>query len=381
MSQTDRAFIKAYGSQLPPTAPFLRSQATDATAEDTVIPDSAASQAAAPAEPRESNSEEAAKNFTLRADQPAERLPVPHLDRLLVARTKESEVPADPEWEDLITAEEKRILTGEVPIAQSEATENVEEVEEEQEDMETATASLPKSTALRSLSESVNAASGWNPQQKVDHFQFPAVCNALLQVCQQDFEALAESFEEYSQQGNRLIAINSVQGNEGCTTFTLCLASTLAARGQRVLVVDHDLGQPAIAQALGLTLQCGWDEVICEDASLSEAVILEADSNLAVLPARSAQESAVPSVPRQRLCFALMRQHYDLILVDAGPLRSLSDEQLRAPQFDAAIVVRDPQGEQETLLQADLLRWQRIGVSVLGIVETFVPRSPLAVSA
>jgi Mrp family chromosome partitioning ATPase len=88
-------------------------------------------------------------------------------------------------------------------------------------------------------------------------------------------------------QPTRTIAVASALAGEGKTLAAVNLALVSAMSiGRRVLLVDCDLRNPRLHQALGLQPEVGIAEVLMGQATLEDALLRVAGSDLEVLPVR-----------------------------------------------------------------------------------------------
>jgi len=129
----------------------------------------------------------------------------------------------------------------------------------------------------------------------------------------------------------KIIAITNQKGGVGKTTTSINLASTLAAVGQRVLLVDLDPQANASTGCgvLGTDLTTTVYEVLLGNSSAAAAVV-SLEWGFALLPATrdlaGAQIELVQATQREkRLQQALQTIHgqYDFILVDCPPALDL----------------------------------------------------------
>ncbi len=126
----------------------------------------------------------------------------------------------------------------------------------------------------------------------------------------------------------RIVCIANQKGGVGKTTTTINLASTLAARKQKVLLVDLDPQGNA-------TMGCGVDkyqlersscDVLLAEAPVGETVVHAAAAGFDVLPSNSDLTAAevglmTATLKEKRLSLALAaaRDGYDHILIDCPP--------------------------------------------------------------
>lgn len=116
-------------------------------------------------------------------------------------------------------------------------------------------------------------------------------------------------------------AITSGKGGVGKTFVSANLAAALSARGERVLVLDADLGLANLDVALNLSPRRTLHDVIGGRAGLDEA-LTPAPGGFTVLPAGSGllEYSRLTADVRDRLLqiVAELRPRFDRVLLDTG---------------------------------------------------------------
>lgn len=121
--------------------------------------------------------------------------------------------------------------------------------------------------------------------------------------------------------GARIIAITSGKGGVGKTFVSANLAAALTRRGQRVLVLDADLGLANLDVVLNLHPKITLHDVFTGKALLEDAVI-QAPGGFAVLLAGSGMVEYSRLTPEVRNQFLNVIQaiapNYDVILLDTG---------------------------------------------------------------
>jgi len=145
--------------------------------------------------------------------------------------------------------------------------------------------------------------------------------------------------------GARILAVTSGKGGVGKTMVTANLAAALARRGERVLVLDADLGLANLDVVLNLQPRSNLHDVFTGRAPLEQA-ILEAPGGFHVLLAGSGlveYSRLTPDVQEQlQQVLNTVRPRYDRVLLDTGA--GISDVVLYALSLaDDILVVATPE--------------------------------------
>ena len=143
----------------------------------------------------------------------------------------------------------------------------------------------------------------------------------------------------------QLLAITSGKGGVGKTMLSANLAAALARRGERVLVIDADLGLANLDVVLNLRPRTTLHEVFTGRATLDQAVT-DAPGGFQVLLAGSGlvEYSRLTPVVREQFALLLetLRPRYDRVLIDTGA--GLSDIVLYAVSLaDEVLVIATPE--------------------------------------
>jgi Mrp family chromosome partitioning ATPase len=158
----------------------------------------------------------------------------------------------------------------------------------------------------------------------------------------------------------------------GATTVVLNLAISAARQpGRRVVVVDTNLGRPAVADRLGLPAAPGLREVLCGAASLDSAVRPTAQENLLALTAGLAAAGPGPRFVAEttRSLLRQLRRRADLVFLDGPCWDGRAEAASLATAADAVFLVL-PEGQADSpradaLLQAIPLSGARLAGCVL----------------
>ena len=170
--------------------------------------------------------------------------------------------------------------------------------------------------------------------------------------------------------GGRSIVVTSSVPGEGKTSTAINLAATLAAAGEKVLLVDADLRRPRVATQLKLEGAVGLTTVLIGDARLGDVVQPYGRTPLDVLTA-----GRVPPNPAELLGHARMRalledasKLYDTVIIDSPPLLPVTDAAVLAGETAGVVVVVGSGIVKRPELTASLEVLERVEARVLGLV-------------
>ncbi|MCH7345107.1 MinD/ParA family protein [Pelomonas sp. CA6] len=143
-----------------------------------------------------------------------------------------------------------------------------------------------------------------------------------------------------SRSGARTLAVTSGKGGVGKTFVTANLAAALAAQGQRVLVLDADLGLANLDVVLNLHPKVTLHDVFTEKTTLEQA-ILPAPGGFHVLLAGSGMVEYSRLTPelRDKLLHIIesVKPRFDWVLLDTGA--GISDVVLFAVSMATDVLV------------------------------------------
>lgn len=136
----------------------------------------------------------------------------------------------------------------------------------------------------------------------------------------------------------RRVLVTSGLPEEGRSTVAASLAGAAAAAGQRVLLLDGDLRQPALAERLRIEGSPGLAEYLAGEAE-PEEIVRTRDSLAFVAAGRPpAQPADLLASDRLRELFGGFAEDYELVVIDSSPLLSCADALELVPHVDAIVV-------------------------------------------
>lgn len=144
--------------------------------------------------------------------------------------------------------------------------------------------------------------------------------------------------------GARLVHVVSSLPNEGASIVASNLAHHYAMTGARVLLLDADLRRAHLTRQLAVGRQSGLAEVLARSTTFDAAILRDGATGLHFLPANgtapvqlSPPELLASSDMKQLL--GVLKQEFDVIVVDAPPLLPVLDARIVADHADQIVFV------------------------------------------
>lgn len=172
--------------------------------------------------------------------------------------------------------------------------------------------------------------------------------------------------------GNRaVLAVASAVRGEGRTTTALALAAAFAGT-ERVAVVEADLRNPGIAGLLGLPPDRGLAEVLAGRATLGDAMLRwdTAGGDVLVAGGPGAGLGTDLQGPAMAGVLALLRERYDVVLVDGPAVRESSEAVELARLADGVLLVCRTDSTDADELTAAVDELGTVHVTPMGSVDT-----------
>lgn len=168
----------------------------------------------------------------------------------------------------------------------------------------------------------------------------------------------------------RTLLVTSPSPEDGRTTAVMNLAISMAQAGRRVLVIDANFRQPALAEMFpeaspqglssALVGQADWHSVVCKTDIPNLSVIASGP-----LPPNPADLLGSETM---RQLVAQMKAEYDQIIFDGSPITLMADAAVLATQVDGVIMVVRAGSNSAGLVQRASEQLRRVGARVLGVV-------------
>ena len=169
------------------------------------------------------------------------------------------------------------------------------------------------------------------------------VKNPRSLVAEQCQSFTTQIFSLFMDKPPRALMVVSAAVEDGKTLVTLHLASTVAARGKRVLIIDADLRRGRLHRMFQLGRGGGLYELVTQKITLDEAcrstwipnvdVVTTGEVPLKLSPLRVFEHEELGRV------LEALKDRYDLVVIDTPPVPLVSDALLLADHVDGAVAV------------------------------------------
>ncbi|KPF56504.1 lipopolysaccharide biosynthesis protein [Novosphingobium sp. AAP1] len=173
----------------------------------------------------------------------------------------------------------------------------------------------------------------------------------------------------------RIIAITSALPEEGKTTTSICLARSMAAAGDRILLIDGDLRHQGVSRFLrGGEGRPGLMEVLHGTASLDDALVVDPGTGLSILPlcAEAGDRAELMTGVEMDRLLATARERFDAVIIDTAPVLPIADARLLLGKADASVFVVRWRKTPEQALRAALRLLPIDRVQLAGVALTRV---------
>lgn len=204
----------------------------------------------------------------------------------------------------------------------------------------------------------------------------PTVVERIVQTMPNSViaEAYRQSYEPIArrvgQGGYGVISFVSGMPESGATTAISNIATIAKESGQSVVVVDANFRRPGLAKAMGVAEpRLGLGDVLAGDVSLDE-VIVQNEGQVSVIAAGT-PDNRVSNAFHGELfdrSVAVLRDRFDLVLIDVSPIIVSGDARVVANQCDGVIIVVRAYQEERGLVSRMLRELGESNSEIIGIL-------------
>lgn len=141
------------------------------------------------------------------------------------------------------------------------------------------------------------------------------------------------------------ILFTSSEPSEGKSTISNNMAVTWADQGTKVVLVDADLRRPTVHRSFDVSNRMGLTNYLSGNADLSAVVRETMVKDLSVITSGPVPPNPAELLGSKRIENLLgeLTAEFDLVIVDAPPVNTVTDAQLLASRIDGTVLVV-PQG-------------------------------------
>ncbi|WP_437223261.1 polysaccharide biosynthesis tyrosine autokinase [Planctomicrobium sp. SH661] len=139
----------------------------------------------------------------------------------------------------------------------------------------------------------------------------------------------------------RTAMVTSCQAKDGKSTIMANLGASFSELGIRTLIIDGDMRAPTQNRFFNLQINKGLSEVLRGEVQLDEAVQWTGLEGLSLLSAGGPVRNPAELLQSESFdkVIELVKEQYDLILVDSGPVLLVSDPAIVSQKCDIALLV------------------------------------------
>jgi capsular exopolysaccharide synthesis family protein len=181
---------------------------------------------------------------------------------------------------------------------------------------------------------------------------------------------LALAGEAQNITAGRSVLVTSPLPGDGKSAVALGLATLAARGGARVLLIDADLRDPGLHEALGVPNERGLSDYLAGEADLAEVTEFHLAHGLYVIPAGTRLEdpSALLARPVARDLMAAASSGFDLVVIDSSAVLPAADALLLARHADQTVHVVAAGKTKRAAALAGLASLEGAGAALAGTV-------------
>ena len=175
----------------------------------------------------------------------------------------------------------------------------------------------------------------------------------------------------------RSLMLTSASPGDGKSTATIHLAIAHAEQGKRTLIIDADLRRPSVHKKLNIDGSIGLSNVLLGEMTWRDTrLACDYWPGLDVVPAGTASRRASDLVGSAMVdILDEASKEYDLILVDAPPLRGFAEAMQVATAVDGVVVLARAGQTSRNAVARALATLNRLRANVIGLVLNEVDKS------
>lgn len=168
----------------------------------------------------------------------------------------------------------------------------------------------------------------------------------------------------------KVMVVTSSGPGEGKTTTIINLAITFAQSGSRVILMDGDMRKPKVHKVFGFSNQSGLVNVLAQREDYRKVVHKTEIENFDIITS-----GPIPPNPSELLASNSMKQFlqkvredYDVVLIDAPPIGSVTDAAILSTIVDGTVLVAASGQVQVDALKRSKELLAQVNANIVGVV-------------
>jgi polysaccharide biosynthesis transport protein len=153
----------------------------------------------------------------------------------------------------------------------------------------------------------------------------------------------------------RVVLVTSSQPGEGKTATAASLARVFAMGGYRTVIVDADMHNPTVHEALGIRRLPGLADLLVGRAAFQHVIRRDTASHAHVIQAGTPISNTTAALASSQMQWVLtaLQQTYDYIIIDSPAALATADAQVLAKLADVTVLaVKWSETDRKTVLRA-----------------------------
>lgn len=137
------------------------------------------------------------------------------------------------------------------------------------------------------------------------------------------------------------LLVTSAGMGEGKSTVSANIAAAFSQEGKSVLMIDADMRKPTVHYTFNLKNSVGLSTVLSKQCELGEAIQESLVPGLDIITSGHVPPNPAELLASKQMDFVLekLRDEYDVIIIDAPPVLSVTDAQILSNKCDGTILV------------------------------------------
>jgi exopolysaccharide transport family protein len=172
----------------------------------------------------------------------------------------------------------------------------------------------------------------------------------------------------------RTVAITSCLPDEGKTTITYCLGRLSAMSGTKTIVIDGDFRRRQLTEIAGVNPERGLLEYLFGETNLVDALHVDEATGMHMLPLTDRKHTPRDVFGSRAFdaLLATLKQSYDLIVIDTGPLLLMAETRVVTSKADQVIMAARWRRTHRSTLGEGLTILKDFKANLRGVVLTMV---------